>query len=468
MRYSKFETASGIQFYYDNVDNRLHETDGSLIQFGQPVDWTDYTQFAKDNYTSRKKHNKPVALRILLGHACNYSCSYCMQKDIGNPNELPKREGLERFFQNITDNLDLTNLQRVELWGGEPFLYWNDMQEIMKFFDKPAVTFVISTNGSALSPKHAEFFDSLVCQGISMNVSHDANRQQALRGDEIFDRPRVIETLKLFDANPKIHYGFSCSVTNTNFDLFGINDFFRDKILEHGLACRHIQFSLGRTYQDTPSYNPANALGCNIIDNPSPKSESFTHVIHGDNLPKFRTLLNEFLSQHYKQYIESFENGQPKVFSKPVEELPLLLCDLMEEEVAYSALEFARKLLTGEPILEKTNCGADMQDVISLDVDGMIRTCPHAGEDHIYGSVNNLKGIRILSLEINSRDAHCGPCANKLLCRSSCPIKLPEETFLTNCKVEKVWYSELQAAAFRVLFNEDVHLVEEGLSSMEV
>jgi radical SAM protein with 4Fe4S-binding SPASM domain len=470
MKYSKFKTTSGIEFYYDNVDNKLHELDGSRIQLTPDQDWSEYSNFAVDTYNSRKKHNKPVALRILMGHACNYSCTYCMQKDIGNPNELPKRDGLERFFQNIKDNLDLSNLKRVELWGGEPFLYWNDMQEIMKFFENENVTFVISTNGSALSPKHAEFFRTIKCYMINMNLSHDAEKQQQLRGDEIFNRPRVIETLRMFDEIPHIVYGFSCSVTNTNFDLFEINDFFRNKIIENGLKSRSLQFSLGRTYQESASYNPANALGCNIIDNEvptdGPKSESFTHVIHGENLDKFRMILSEFLSQHYKQYIESFVDGAPTIYEKPIEELPLLLCDLMEEQVAYSALEFARKLIQGEPILEKTNCGADMQDVISLDIDGMIRTCPHTDKDHIYGSLNNIKGIRILSLSLNDKQSHCGNCPNKLLCRSSCPIKLPDETFYTNCRVEKIWYGEIQKASFRILFNEDVELIEYGLHEM--
>jgi sulfatase maturation enzyme AslB (radical SAM superfamily) len=102
MRYSKFRINNGIEFYYDNVDNKLHEATGEMIQFNNG-DYTEYRNFAKANYASRKKHNRPVALRILLGHACNYSCTYCLQKDIGNPDELPKREGLERFFYTVRE-----------------------------------------------------------------------------------------------------------------------------------------------------------------------------------------------------------------------------------------------------------------------------------------------------------------------------------------------------------------------------
>ena len=158
--YTKFVTSKGLEFYYCNETNSLHEVDGTRIVIGDPSlrDDSEYYKLAKENYATRKKHNKPVALRILMGHACNYSCTYCMQKDIGNPNERPKRERLEVFFDAVNTNLDLDNLSRIELWGGEPFLYWNDVMELMTFLDKEDRHFYISTNGSTLHPKHAEFF----------------------------------------------------------------------------------------------------------------------------------------------------------------------------------------------------------------------------------------------------------------------------------------------------------------------
>jgi radical SAM protein with 4Fe4S-binding SPASM domain len=474
MRYSKFKTESGIDFFYDNVDNKLFETTGEEITvFKQdPAIWDSYRVAASENYGSRQKHNKPVALRILMGHACNYSCTYCMQKDIGNPDELPRRKTLDTFFDQVRENLDLSNLMRVELWGGEPFLYWNDMMELMRFFDNERIEFTISTNGSALSPKHAEFFSTLKCNKVYMGISHDAYMQQQLRGDEIFDRPRVIQTLKMIDELPNVMYSFTCSITNTNFDLFAINEFFRNKILEHDLYANSISFSLGRTYQESLNYNPSNSLGCNSLGdvsdytNKPPGSESFTHVIHGDNLIKFRQILGDFLEAHYKQYIDSFVDGQPTIFGRYAKDLPLLACDIMEETVAYSAIEYARKLISGEPILEDTNCGADMKDILSLDLDGMIRTCPHAGSEHITGTINNIKGIRITAIDMTRKSTHCSGCANKKLCRSSCPIKFPDEVFLTNCRVEKIWYGEIQKAAFRILFNSNVEMIASGLDAI--
>jgi uncharacterized protein len=453
---------SGNTFFYNNKTNLLYNEDRTVFKMFESGDHTDYEVEAKANYNSRKKSNRPAALRILMGHACNYSCTYCMQKDIGNPDELPKRKNLDSWFADIQANLDLSALDRIELWGGEPFLYWNDMVPLMEFFDKEGLTFAISTNGSCLSAKHAEFFGKLKSDVI-VSISHDGPRQLELRGEEILTRARVISTLKLFDALPNVSYGFQCSLTDTNYDLFAINNFFRQHILDNDLNTKSLSFSLGRTYQELGSGK--DNLGCQVIEPSDIKSDSTLHVIHGENLKKFRAILKEFLEQHYQQFTTfGFIDDEPAVYSIPLKDLPLLLCDIYESPVAYSVIEYSRKLLVQEPILETTNCGADMADILSLDLDGSIRTCPHAGEKYIHGAVNNLKGVRVVSLNLNRSEGHCSSCVNVKLCRSSCPLNLPDETFLTNCRVEKVWYGEIQKAAFRFIFGQQITSMEEVLA----
>lgn len=472
--YTKFRTDSGVTFYYNNEENALYEENGKQIYYGaNPAlrDDSEYIEHAKNNYNTRKKHNKPAAMRILMGHACNYSCTYCMQKDIGNPDERPKRERLDDFFESVNTKLDLSDLVRVELWGGEPFLYWNDMVALMEFLDSPNVQFYISTNGSALSLKHAEFFSKLQAN-IILNISHDAEKQESLRGEDIFNRPRVIETLQEFDKLPNVVYGFTCSVTNTNFDLFEINDYFRNQILENNLKTFNLAFSLGRTYVENAN-DITDSLPCTPIESTAHKesnvSESYSHVIHGENLEKFRKILREFLEAHYQQFA-SFgldENGEPAIYNATVDQLKYLVTDIYEGQMAYSALVYARKTITGEPILENTNCGADMADILSIDLDGNVRTCPHTDETHINGHINNLKGIRIVQLDMKRKDTHCSSCHNKKTCRSSCPIALPNEVFYTNCRVEKIWYGEIQKAAFRFLMNSPVEMIETGLDKPE-
>jgi uncharacterized protein len=222
--YTRISTESGRSFFYNNRSNGLFTKDMESVAL-HDSDSSDYIGAAKNLYGKKTKSSSPVALRILMGHACNYSCSYCMQMDIGNPDELPKRKNLDKFFEDVSNNFDLSNLERIELWGGEPFLYWNDMVPLMDYFDADGRTFAISTNGSCLSPKHAEFFATLKSD-IVISISHDGPRQEQLRGEEILGRPRIINTLHMLDELENVGYGFQCSITNTNFDLFAINDFF--------------------------------------------------------------------------------------------------------------------------------------------------------------------------------------------------------------------------------------------------
>jgi sulfatase maturation enzyme AslB (radical SAM superfamily) len=87
--WSKFTVDdNGTVFYYSNYDNGLYdENKNPLTKVAEADD--DYIEVVSET-RSRTKSNKPYWIRILLGHACNYSCSYCMQKDIGNPGERSK------------------------------------------------------------------------------------------------------------------------------------------------------------------------------------------------------------------------------------------------------------------------------------------------------------------------------------------------------------------------------------------
>jgi radical SAM protein with 4Fe4S-binding SPASM domain len=463
--YTRIRTESGREFFYNNRSNILTDANGVSIALNS-FDSSAYVETAKNLYTKKIKNSTPAALRILMGHACNYSCSYCMQKDIGNPDELPRRKNLNKFFEDITENFDLSNLDRIELWGGEPLLYWNDMVPLMNFFDAEGRTFAISTNGSCLSAKHAEFFATLKAD-VVLSISHDGPMQEQLRGEEILGRNRVVETLRKMDDLPNVAYGFQCSVTNTNYDLFAINDFFRGHILRNGLQANSLSFSLGRTYQE--GGDGRDHCGSILITGETEKTENHVlHVIHGENLEKFRIILRNYLEAHFQQMVaHGFNDDEPAVYSMSAAELPLLLCDIYESGIAYSVIGYSRKLLNNEPILETTNCGADMADIISLDLDGSVRTCPHAGEKYVHGHINNIKGVRILTLNLTKKDTHCADCSNIKLCRSSCPLDLPDQTFLTNCAVEKVWYGELQRAAFRFIVDERIASMEYGIEEMK-
>jgi radical SAM protein with 4Fe4S-binding SPASM domain len=127
------------------------------------------------------------------------------------------------------------------------------------------------------------------------------------------------------------------------------------------------------------------------------------------------------------------------------------------------SLQYALKVRHQIPITMTSNCGADSADVLSMDIQGNVRLCPHTSEKYIGGHINNIKGVKIIPLALERKSSHCAPCPVRRLCKSSCPIDFPTSTFLKNCTVEKVWYGAIQQTAFELIFGEQVEILETGI-----
>lgn len=433
MSFSKFKLKdSGKIIYYDVDNNALHNDVGDMLTLppDRPI---SYYEECQPTHGTRKKHNKPVALRILFGHACNYSCGYCMQKDIGNPDERSKNTNLDKFIASITEYLDLENLERIELWGGEPFLYWNDIQPVMKHLDKKGRHFFISTNGSALRMKHVDFFKSLEAV-VNIGISHDGPGQEELRGEDIFNKQLVAETIQALDAlYPRIQYSFNTVLSKQNYDIYKINSWFKEVSTRLALKNASLSFTLGRIYDETNSQNSAD------------------HVMTGEDTLKFKSIINRYLNERLTQFKQ---HGKSKM-------LPLMEANIFDSTTG--VMRYSLSMRHQIPVTMTSNCGADSADVLSIDVMGNVRLCPHTSEKFIAGSISNLKGIRILQLDLDRKKTHCSDCSVRRLCKSSCPIKFPDEVFLQNCKNEKVYYGAIQNAALKLVFGEDVELLELGV-----
>jgi uncharacterized protein len=164
-------TGTNQYFYYSNYDNGLYNE--SMQPLSEVTTPDENYQAVIQETRSRVKSDKPYWIRVLLGHACNYSCTYCLQKDIGNPDEREKITTTERFIQQI-ENLDLSRLQRIDLWGGETLLYWKTIEEIMTKFDREGLEWFIPTNGTPLQMKHIEFFRTLKST-VGIGLSQPSN-----------------------------------------------------------------------------------------------------------------------------------------------------------------------------------------------------------------------------------------------------------------------------------------------------
>lgn len=416
------ETGDPVQFYYNNENNALYDANKQVLSapWTEPADWDDL----RDRFNSMHKSKKPEAIKITMGHGCNYSCGYCMQKDIGNPDERPVNGLTPMLIKNLRRHLDMSETTRIELWGGETLLYWKDMQPIMEEFDREGVTWYVPTNGTPLMHKHIDFFMQLK-GNVAMGISHDGPAHESTRGKEFLHKKVDIFKRIEDECGQKVQFSFNPVISRTNFDLFEINDFFAEFFSKHGLKQKGLSFELGRVYDETMAKN------------------STHHVIAGEDIAKYRDILTRYLDAHIVQYKElgGTQHG------------PYLANNLFH--TGMGVLPYARTLQEQKVPLLKTNCGVDDSRLMSMDMMGNVRTCQNTDDSYTGGNLMNIKGIRVQKVDFN-RESHCHTCPVQRLCKSSCPLDLGPAVFNTNCAIEKTHYKAIQLAAFKLLFNSDI------------
>jgi radical SAM protein with 4Fe4S-binding SPASM domain len=142
----------------------------------------------------------------------------------------------------------------------------------------------------------------------------------------------------------------------------------------------------------------------------------------------------------------------------------------LKNNIIYSEegiVEYAQFLKRSTPITTKSGCGADSNDILSVDIQGNVRLCPHTDGSFIAGRIEDISKVEIKGMDILRKKTHCMKCPVKRLCRSSCPIKFPDHVFYSNCALEKVWWGNIQLHAMAMLFGQTVTMKEVGLNEIE-
>lgn len=428
MSQTKFEIVnSGEFFLYDNSNNGLYTAAGQPLSkpFQEPADW----HALKDRFGATHVSKTPETIKISLGQGCNYSCGYCMQKDIGNPNERPPNGLTPMLIEKIRRHLDLSELLRFELWGGETLLYWKDMVPLMEEFDREGITWYIPTNGTPLMHKHIDFFKQLK-GNVAMGISHDGPGHEQLRGKEFIHKKVEIFQRIEEEGGQKIQYSFNPVISRTNYDLFKINDFFLEFFQKNGLKYKQLSYELGRVYDKEMAEN------------------STHHVISKEHIPLYKEILTRYLDSHIEQFRRLGETTQGDMLANNL------------FQTGMGVLPYARTLQEQKVPLLRSNCGVDDSKLMTMDLLGNVRTCQNVDESYNGGNLMYIKGIKIQQVNLN-RDHHCGTCEVRRLCKSSCPLDLGQAVHYTNCAVEKIHYRAIQLAAFKLLFNSDIRMVRE-------
>lgn len=115
---------------------------------------------------------------IMLGEACNLQCKYCMQHEVVN--KVLSKEinpSVIEFIKDIAGNQK--NPVVLQFYGGEPLLYYENIQKIVDELIGHNVHFSVITNGKLLDYGKVEFFNKYK---FSVAISYDGENSSETRG----------------------------------------------------------------------------------------------------------------------------------------------------------------------------------------------------------------------------------------------------------------------------------------------
>jgi radical SAM protein with 4Fe4S-binding SPASM domain len=275
--------------------------------------------------------------------------------------------------------------------------------------------------------KHVEFFSKLKGK-VGIGISHDGPAHETLRGPEFLHKK--IEVLKALQKLPNVQFSFNPVVSRTNHDVFAINKFFYDFCKANGLDINKtgISWTVGRNHDYE---NTDNSAG---------------HVIGGESLASFKAIMKRYMDANIEQWLRNKDHQllRGSFFTGQLGVLPYV--QTLKEQILPTVT---------------TACGVDDASVLSVDISGNVRTCPHTDESFIGGHIEDLKNVRLKKIDLGRYERHCHKCPVYRLCKSNCPIEVPDEVFYQNCAIEKVWHRSIQDTAFKILFNSEVTLIED-------
>lgn len=329
------------------------------------------------------KSSKPKIIRLKMGHQCNIGCSYCLQEPLGNKRLKPIQFKPEAMP-------DMSEVERIELWGGEPLLYWETMQEIIAYYDRPGIEWMTVTNGILLRKKHIQYMQSTKGHW-NFAFSHDGPGQKTLRNPrDPLDNLMVLEALEEIKRSPNVDMMFNCTLSDQNHDVF--------EILTH-----LEQFGFPVNFELITGYD----------------AESGRHVIQGDNL-----------TRHYDSMFRAIEH--PWNVEVSIKDFAGGVHPVIDA--------FRTKQFGGDT----WGCGLDHLDLVSMDLDGGLIVCPNV--EHSYGDTSDMEGSDIGTVVNLERRRKCTMCPVVRLCKGGCPLNDEQ----INCDARFYHYLPILEAAVTI------------------
>lgn len=388
---------------YDNQTSEIFDENGNQLlteynygKFQSVIPFTrDYNQYikGKDNYL----------LEICLGLNCNFNCKYCSQKEFRNQAYNSKPSDVEEFI-NLLVNSGI-KCHRIQLWGGEPLIYWKTIEKLVPELRRmyPEAHISAPSNGSLLTRDKVDFMKKY---DMYLYISHDGcdNSKRIDKHDEyrdILDDPVVLDSInyaRSILASDKIAFGVTPTHGNTNVEH--IIKFFRNKFKSNINVSTH------------------NIVRC--------------HNSFDEEQVKFSTLSNNDLKEYSESVFNvlNYRDQYPEEYS-------------LHRKLDY----FINTLIFKEPFdAIRAECELPFSTGMIVDMKGNILQCHNHSSKVKYGHLSDLSKATPLGYNHLSNKERCRGCLIAHGCKGGCPSADDKANELACPNLYALWYGIFKSA----------------------
>ena len=391
---------SGITLEYDSEKTQLiyngqvlsfaHLTNSILARKENPKVPFDFSNAV---YQFPKKDKKIRNLKLQVGINCNFKCKYCIQAS--GDSYISKAVSFKDAVKLISDLkviLDLSELSKIEIWGGEPFVYWPLLEDLIPYLRQefPYCKIWTISNGSLLTK---EKVDLLVENRIELALSHDGTAQK-LRTENPLDNAELYATWQYAQYTYKqndLRFYINTVLSQYNIDLYALDEYFVSKLGED------IEYN----YEDVVLAHSHNAV-------------EFT---------KFTKHQESILISSLEKAITTQSKASYRI------------CKAIQSRL----IDVIRRLVYRVPVDALPNrCNAADSDVLSISLTGEVLSCHNVlPSKWSMGSIYSYDNIIVDKFKHWSLRSNCPSCPYILACKGSC-IRNSDALHYASCNSKAV------------------------------
>lgn len=358
------------------------------------------------DHTEYTYQKKIFLLEITLGAKCNFDCVYCSQRTFrdrvysGSPSDVP------HFIELLKQSQ--VQPEEIQLWGGEPLVYWKTIVVLVPELRKlwPGIKISFPTNGSLLTRDKVDFCKQ---HNLLFWVSHDGCYNTGREYDghvDVLKDPVSRDAIEYaMQTLPKGAITFKATFTHNNCNAEKIVHFFKNELGSKALV----------------SLN--NVVLCHDAKNPISVESA-------------------------KLSTEDLDTLQESVFN---------VCNSREKKdiSSYGMVQsLVDSFLNEHPITAiGCECGLPFPNgAIEVDMQGNLLICHNFGPYKNPISIIDLEKYKPLGYTYwTHRDTNCGDCLVIHSCQAACPA-IDNEAHKLTCQNSKALHYGYFRAAMASVF----------------